>query len=170
MKQELDHRDSSGPDSPLAVRTGPARDKGRGVFALRRFEPGAVVVVGRAVRTLQGRTRHSMQTDWDRHVLLNEPAVLINHSCGPNTAILDNNVGGYDFIALTAISPGDEITWDYAASEWESIAVPECACDGVHCRGASLGYRHLTPAQISRLREYTARYLTTVRPRDGATS
>ncbi|GAB2795033.1 SET domain-containing protein-lysine N-methyltransferase [Amycolatopsis magusensis] len=133
--------------------------KGHGVFAVRRFRPGETVVVGRRVRDLPERTIHSVQTGWNRHVELDRPAVLVNHSCEPNVGIVDNTFDGYDFLALDTIAPGEEITWDNAASEWESIAVPSCLCRSRRCRGASLGYRCLTAAQIAHLGRYTARYL-----------
>ncbi|MFE3186412.1 SET domain-containing protein-lysine N-methyltransferase [Streptomyces violascens] len=131
-----------------------------GVFALRDFVLGEVVLEGRLVTVVERRTEHSFQVDWDRHVELDSPARLVNHSCMPNTGIRDNGADGYDFIALHGIRAGTEICWDYASTEWESIAVPACACASADCRGASLGFRHLTHEQVDRLGEFIACYLS----------
>jgi hypothetical protein len=81
--------------------------------------------------------------DWDRHVYFSEPACLINHSCEPNTGVRDNPVGGYDFIALKAIVEGEEITFDYATTEYVSVAVKDCLCGTRRCRGRSGGFELL---------------------------
>ncbi len=118
-------------------------DRGRGVFALVAFAPGALVARGRPIAPSPTRTRHSLQLDWNRHALFDEPSCLINHSCDPNTGVRDNPQGGYDFVALRAIAPGDEISFDYATTEYESVAVPECLCGAPACRGRSGGYTFL---------------------------
>ncbi|AJT69947.1 hypothetical protein T261_8354 [Streptomyces lydicus] len=143
----------------VAVR--PVAEKGLGVFALRDFAADEVVFVGRLVAVVDERTEHSFQVDWGRHVELDSPARLTNHSCEPNTGLRDNAEGGYDFIALHPIAAGSEICWDYASTEWESIAVPSCLCGSALCRGASLGFRHLTRQQVKALRGLVARYLPT---------
>ncbi|WP_208622247.1 SET domain-containing protein-lysine N-methyltransferase [Streptomyces yunnanensis] len=107
------------------------------------------------------RTEHSFQMDWEQHVELDSPARLTNHSCEPNTGLRDNTDDGYDFIALHPIAVGSEICWDYASTEWESIAVPSCLCGSARCRGASLGFRYLTQQQVAALRGFVAPYLIT---------
>ncbi|WP_369394701.1 SET domain-containing protein [Streptomyces sp. CG1] len=144
---------------PVAVRS--AGGKGLGVFALRDFCAGEVLLVGRLVAPVEERTEHSFQVDWNRHVQLDSPARLTNHSCEPNTGLRDNTEGGYDFVALRPIAAGSEICWDYASTEWESIAVPSCLCGSACCRGASLGFRHLTSQQMKALGGFVARYLAT---------
>lgn len=118
-------------------------DRGRGVFAARAFETGELVVRGRAVAPSATRTHHSLQMDWNRHVRFDAPAELINHSCGPNTGVRNNAVDGYDFIALRAIAPGEEISFDYATTEYVSIAVTDCLCGAAACRGRSGGFESL---------------------------
>ncbi|MEO1330552.1 MAG: SET domain-containing methyltransferase [Pseudomonadota bacterium] len=129
-------------------------DRGKGVFALRAFAPGERVARGRAIAPSPTRTRHSLQMDWSRHVLFDEPGRLINHSCDPNTGVRDNDVGGYDFIALRPIAEGEEISFDYATTEYESIAVEQCLCGAKTCRGRSGGYSFLPsdhPAKVAGL-------------------
>ncbi|MGH3550650.1 MAG: SET domain-containing protein-lysine N-methyltransferase [Pseudonocardiaceae bacterium] len=115
--------------------------KGRGVIALRGFRLAELVVVGRAVAVLPERTTHSFQKDWDTHVELDAPARFMNHSCQPNTGVVDNSQNGYDFVALRGIQPGDELTWDYETTEYVSIAVPRCLCAAAGCRMSIRGYR-----------------------------
>lgn len=152
--------------TPAGVRIAPAGGKGFGVFATHTFDPGEVVIAARKVRELPRRTSHSLQIGWDRHIEVDLPARLVNHSCDPNVGIRDNDCDAYDFVALTDIAADEEITWDYAASEWVSIAVPTCRCGSASFRGASLGYQYLSPRQTAGLHGYTARYLTTPRQAD----
>ncbi|MEL6318163.1 MAG: SET domain-containing protein-lysine N-methyltransferase [Pseudomonadota bacterium] len=120
-----------------------AGDRGRGVFTTRAFAAGEIVVRGRPVGWVRERDNRSLQMGPDRHALFDEPACLINHSCGPITGVRDNPVGGYDFIALADIPAQTEVTFDYATTEYVSVAVPVCLCGAVNCRGASGGFTTL---------------------------
>ena len=134
-------------------------EKDRGVFARRRFLTGEIVVIGRIVRVVPRRTRYSFQLDWNLHVDLDEPARLLNHSCDPNLGIKKNQFGGYNFVAMKTIKSQEELCWDYAMTEYESIAVKQCHCGTRVCRGNITGYREL-PKQLKQ--EYflfTAPYL-----------
>ncbi|MGH3851362.1 MAG: SET domain-containing protein-lysine N-methyltransferase [Pseudonocardiaceae bacterium] len=114
--------------------------KGHAVIALRRFHLGELVLIGRAVSVLPERTTHSFQKDWDAHVELDAPTRFMNHSCQPNTGVVDNSQDGYDFVALQETQPGDELTWDYETTEYVSIAVPRCLCATENCRTRIHGY------------------------------
>jgi hypothetical protein len=133
--------------------------KGRGVFAERTFRRGETVIVGAPILVQFERTITSIQLDHDRHVELDEPARVINHCCTPNTGIRNNTLGGYDFIALIDIKAGEEVTWDYEAAEFISIAVAECHCGSSHCRGRTRGYKFLSPEMRSTYGEFIADYL-----------
>ncbi len=127
-------------DTSEDVRIVTSGRKGRAVIALRRFCLAELVVIGRAVSALPERTIHSFQKDWDTHVELDAPARFMNHSCQPNTGVVDNSQDGYDFVALQEIQPGDELTWDYETTEYVSIAVPRCLCATEDCRTRIHGY------------------------------
>ena len=116
--------------------------KGRGLFASRRFAPDDLVMSARAVVESDVRSSHSVQTDWDEHVVMDLPATLINHSCDANVGIRDNELGAYDFFALTDIVEGEELVWDYNASEWEISTPFQCACSSPRCRGRLRGFKH----------------------------
>lgn len=120
-------------------------EKGRGVFSTRPFLPGEVVMIGLIDRIEQERTIYSIQIDWNVHARFEKPAVLSNHSCNPNLAIVPNRFGAYDFIAICEISPEVELTWDYATTEFDSIAVQVCLCSSKNCRGAAGGFSTLPP-------------------------
>ncbi|MCX5380996.1 phenylalanine 4-monooxygenase [Streptomyces sp. NBC_00091] len=125
-----------------AVTVGHEPGKGRTVLAARPLEEGETVVEGTVTGTSAVQTRMSFQKDWDLHIDLDEPAQLINHSCAPNTGIVDNARGGYDFVALRPIAPGEEITWDYDTTEWEITSFADCLCGADECRGRPRGHRH----------------------------
>lgn len=133
--------------------------KGRGVFAVRCWSTAELVISARITAVSPRRTSYSFQTGSNTHCDFDEPARLINHSCRPNLGIRDNAVGAFDFLALRPINAGDELTWDYASSEYHSIAVPTCKCGAPTCRGTVSGYAGLTPAQRRRL-THVAGYLT----------
>ncbi|MET9301291.1 SET domain-containing methyltransferase [Micromonospora aurantiaca] len=135
-------RAGTGQGTPEGVTIRETAGKGRGVYATRHFTAGELVVRGWPERTEPYRTRHSFQKDWDLHVELDETARSINHSCSPNTGVVDNDLGGYDFVALRPISSAEEITWDYETTEYESVAVENCLCGSAACRGRTRGFKY----------------------------
>ncbi|MER9625461.1 SET domain-containing protein-lysine N-methyltransferase [Mesorhizobium sp. M0222] len=134
-------------------------EKGRGVFSSRHFLPGEVVMIGLVAGIERERTIYTIQTDWDIHAKFEEPAVLSNHSCSPNLAIVQNRFGAYDFIAIHEISRDIELTWDYATTEFDSIAVQVCLCTSKNCRGAAGGFSTLSPDHPLLSAGYYAPYL-----------
>jgi len=134
-------------------------NKGKSVFASRDFRKNETVVIGNRLRISPERTSHSFQIDVDLHVELDEPAVLINHSCTPNTGVRNNRFGGYDFVALVDIVGGDEITWDYETTEYISIAVAKCYCGSSACRSKTSGFKYLPHEIRNRYGEFIADYL-----------
>jgi hypothetical protein len=114
-----------------AVEVRNAGPKGRGVFALRPFERGAVILQferGRVVHVDQLATL----TSWEREHLgelsadtcqvLPVPRCYLNHACAPNAISSSDTVR-----AWRNIQAGEEITLDYrlnALDAWEL----RCAC------------------------------------------
>lgn len=133
--------------------------KGQGVFAKRDFCPGEVIVRGRIMRRLKQRTRYSFQIDWRKHVDLDIPARLLNHSCDPNLGIKNNIFGAYNFVAMRQIKTGEELCWDYCMSEYHSIAVKQCLCGSSRCRRNILGFKFLPKAIKKLYRGFYADYL-----------
>jgi len=75
------------------------------------------------------------------------PWQFLNHGCGPNAAVV-----GRSLVALRRIGRGDEITFDYNATEYDMASPFRCRCGGPSCRGALIaGFRHLSPDERTRV-------------------
>lgn len=109
--------------------------QGRGVFAVREFVRGETVIVGKAIKYPAERTRMSVQLDWERHVEMDVPATLFNHSCAPNLGVRENLWCAYDFVALRGIGAGEELAFDYAMTEHVLVAPLSCFCRNAACQG-----------------------------------
>lgn len=148
------------PSPPVAsVEVRDAGTKGRGVFALRDFARGELVVTGKPLARAPERTWETLQIDVDHHVKMDEPFERANHSCDPNCGLRPNAWGGYDLVAMRAISAGEEIAYDYCMSEWVSIAIQDaCGCGATICRGAIRGGKFLPGDVIARYTGFLAPY------------
>ena len=63
---------------------------------------------------------HTIQTGWNRHVVMDLPARFTNHKCDDVTVGLKpNHLGAYDFVAMREIENGEEILWNYESTEYE---------------------------------------------------
>ena len=56
----------------------------------------------------------------------------INHACNPTSYV---DADRKAIVAVGTIKPGDEITFNYLASERQIVAPFDCACGWVHCVG-----------------------------------
>jgi hypothetical protein len=83
-----------------------------GAYAARNFNKGALVISSKLkdVKTVGGikssatSCAHSIQIDWNKHILMDLPARYLNHSCDPNVGVLGLNANGsYNFVALKDI-------------------------------------------------------------------
>lgn len=132
---------------------------GRGVCAVRRIEPGEVVLQGWGEVTTH-RSRHSIQFDDGQHVLIRSEIELINHSCAPNCGfLLQRGVPWLEVHAMRTIEPGEEITVDYASFEDDIHHLGPCLCGEPSCRGSVTGYRHLPEDRREAYGPYVAEYL-----------
>lgn len=66
--------------------------------------------------------------------------LYINHCCDPNIAIQGQIV----FVAMRDISPGEELTHDWATTD-DLDYVVECKCGSTHCRGTITGKDWMKP-------------------------
>lgn len=139
------------------------KSKGVGVFAMRNFLEGEVIVYGKMVRLLPARTMHSFQINANTHVQLDKVSRSINHSCKPNTGIRNNAFQAYDFIALKKIVKGEEITWDYETTEYISISVNKCLCGSKSCRKMLRGFAFREEELTEKYGIYIADYLKEMR-------
>ena len=135
-------------------------NKGLGLFASRDFAAGDLVMSSKPAVTTKTRDSHTVQIDWDRHILMDLPAVLINHSCDANVGILNNKSNdAYDFWAIRPITEGEELTWDYEASEWELSTPFDCGCGSPMCRKKLRGFKDNGDIIRQQYGEYYAAFL-----------
>ncbi len=125
-----------------------SRIHGKGVFALRDFGEGDLVleiddshlVIDRNKLTPeQSKYEIDVFIDKDgeeRVVFAPSPERYINHSCNPNVYVkTDLHEGMRKAYALREIREDEELTWDYFVNAWEKWEVPlECDCGSSNCR------------------------------------
>lgn len=132
---------------------------GKGVFALRDFKKGDMVVRGIVEKVIESRGEHTF-TIHGVHVVLAGPACLVNHSCNPNSVHVFNKSGTFDFVARRPIDAGEQITHDTSAYEYEVEKFSQqCLCGSDNCRGEVKGWKDLTKQQRESIREYTIPFL-----------
>ncbi len=59
---------------------------GHAVFALADFQESETVIESKLLKTVFERSRYILELNGD-HLLIDEPGVLVNHSCSPNCEI-----------------------------------------------------------------------------------
>ncbi|MFO0775296.1 MAG: SET domain-containing protein [Nitrospiraceae bacterium] len=87
----------------------------------------------------------ALQIGPNLYIHLDEPGCLVNHSCVPNTGVMDD----LHLVALRTIYPGQEICFDYSTTMDDGHWTMECRCGEVSCRGRILDFRQL-PAPLQR--------------------
>jgi SET domain-containing protein len=123
---------------------------GYGVVATRRFEPGEVVAVVDGVLWHVDQDKddtYSLWLDDDWYFDMVDQTRYINHSCDPNSEVEAGLEGGGwgRIVALRAIEPGEEVTYDYG---FDAANAEPCACGARACRGYIVD-----AAELPRLRE-----------------
>jgi predicted O-methyltransferase YrrM len=135
---------------------------GVGVVAARAFSPGEVVLALDDSRVVD--EAHPLRPDYGeephhcdylargRVVLQPWPERHINSSCDPSTVVRTGPEGVRRVVALRAIAPGEEVTYDYLINCHGGI-VWQCTCGSPRCRGTVPGsYFDLPLAEQHRLR------------------
>jgi SET domain-containing protein len=119
----------------VAVR--PSTIQGMGLYALRTFEPGEVVLRWDLSHTISNEElallspeerRYVHPFNGKRAIIVQPPERFVNHSCNNNTKVRD-----FCDIAVRRIAPGEEITSDYSADGSGSKFT--CLCGEENCRG-----------------------------------
>ena len=66
---------------------------------------------------------------------------MINHACRPNARVdFDRSA----MVSITAIAPGEEITFNYLTTEMLMAETFHCGCGAPHCPGTIAGFEKLT--------------------------
>ena len=85
---------------------------------------------------------------------------LVNHSCDPNCGIKVNETGAHDYVAMVDISPGEEVTFDYAMQNYQIGYFPsQCLCGAQACRGQVGGWKELPADRRLKYKGFIAPYL-----------
>tara|TARA_R110002072_G_scaffold25443_6_gene85076 strand:+ start:5138 stop:5668 length:531 start_codon:yes stop_codon:yes gene_type:complete len=125
-------------------------------IAARSYEVGDEIV-HLSGALVEKPTRFSVQVGPNEHVDPPSGAALeeligehtwryMNHSCQPNAAFR-----GRTLIAVRAIAVGDEVSFHYAATEYEMAEPFTCHCGASTCVGTLQGYRYLSKLQRQRI-------------------
>ena len=111
---------------------------GLGVLARRAFRPNQKIgrIHGEVMRDSQFSSDSCLDLQDDTTLEIAPPYRYLNHSCEPNCEIIlwefdDEPVQAW-LHTLHPISPGDELTIDYA---WPSESAIACRCGSQACRG-----------------------------------
>jgi hypothetical protein len=135
--------------------------KGEGIFATHNFEKNDVVMKGIIeIDNIEANHSHASQMGVSRFALHGGYITKVNHSCSPNCGIRLNDSGAHDFIAKQTITPGDEITFDYAMRNYKIEFFPkQCCCGSSKCRGSVTGWKDLSEQLKIEYKNYAAPYL-----------
>lgn len=126
-----------------------------GVIATKHFRPMDLIFVVRGP-IIPKRTDRTLQVGPQQHIDPVENGnpgfgFFINHSCEANAGVRnfnhDGKEGTLEVFALKVIEPGEEVTIDYATTEYETtIDNLECQCGSKQCRKYIKGYKDLPQA------------------------
>ncbi|MFQ5578859.1 MAG: SET domain-containing protein-lysine N-methyltransferase, partial [Anaerolineae bacterium] len=140
---------------------------GKTVCAAKDFQRGEPVIATNG-REIDHQTEHSFQIGWNRHFEADFPARGINHSCQPTLGVKTNALGAPDFVAFTPIKAGQELTFDYAMTEFTHYPRQNptlefsltCTCGAKTCRGKLGYYSELPPHIKKKYAGFISDYLT----------
>jgi len=135
-------------------------EKGEGIFATKSFLVGEIVMVGVIKKILDGNHSHASQIGENEYALHAGLITKVNHSCGPNCGINQNETGAHDYIAIKVISINEEITFDYAMRNYIIDYFPKkCMCGSKECRSSVTGWIDLPDYKKKEYGSFVAPYL-----------
>src|SRR3989344_2085372 len=125
--------------------------EGKGCFATRDIKKSERIcsMEGKSISVAKLRQRFllnkriscdAFQISVRSYIELVKPYIYFNHSCRPNTGV----AGRHRLVALRDIQKGEEITYDYSATEWtpqdyteydHTVWPMSCRCGVSECRG-----------------------------------
>ena len=154
--------------SPKAVKGRPSGIEGRGLMAVAPIGADEIVAIkgGHIIDTATlralpaGLREAEIQIADGFHLAAlaadeYEPVMLfLNHSCEPNVGFDGNIV----LVAMRAISPGEELTTDYALFDDHGGSM-DCRCGTASCRGTVGGRDWQRPELQRRYGPYFSSYL-----------
>jgi len=126
--------------------------------------PGGSIVLEFSGDVRPTPARFSVQVGVNEHIHPDDDALtngnalrfawrFLNHSCAPNC-----RVAGRVLVALRDLVAGEELTFDYNATEWSMAEPFACACGA--CGGSIVrGFAHLDAQARERRRDWIAEHL-----------
>jgi hypothetical protein len=84
----------------------------------------------------------------------------VNDSCESNCGIRPNASGAHNLVARKPITPGEEITFDYAMRDYSVEYFPDhCRFGSCHCRDHITGWKNLPAQRKVDYHDFVAPYL-----------
>lgn len=122
----------------------------RSLHATSGFKQGEIISAFSAEAELLSPTYLTIQKGDNMHITLS-PSFLqyVNHSCSPS-AFFDTSL--MQFVALTNIAEGEELTFFYPSTEWEMAQAFVCRCGSKNCLGTIEGAAFLSKEILERYR------------------
>lgn len=121
-------------------------DFGKGLFCKRDIKKGEIIFkfIGKLItfkQTIEAADEfgYPLQIGDNLYINLEEPMRFINHSCNPNTGIIND----INLIALRDMKKGEEIYFDYSTSMDEDYWVMQCMCGEANCRKTIKDFKYL---------------------------
>ena len=144
----------------IEIRQAP-QNRGWGLFALKDYAAGDIVMDANVLSWLEHADSHSIQLNFQRHAVVDLPARFINHCCNEaNVGICVENEENIHFLALEDISNQQELLWDYETTEFDVSTPFVCSCGSATCRGTLSGFKsHHADVLHSYDEKYIAPYL-----------
>ena len=123
-----------------------------GVITKQEFKKGKILFSVKGP-ILPRATKYSFSVDLDRHIdpLRDNGSFdfgrYLNHSCDPNTIVrvvdAEKKFPYIEIVARRNIKAGEELAFDYALLEYETVANNDCKCTTALCRGTIHGFKDL---------------------------
>ncbi|MGE0763074.1 MAG: SET domain-containing protein [Bdellovibrionales bacterium] len=136
---------------------------GRGVYAIKPIRKNEVIAVFDGV--ILDDDFEPWTEDLLNHAIQFQKACwrdskgiarLVNHSCDPNCGIKDL----FKIVAMRAIAPGEQITWDYEMTEKNDWWKMRCRCGSPICRRWIGNYSNMPRATRKKYAGYISDWLT----------
>lgn len=144
----------------MTPRIGKSLIRGKGLFAATPFKKGERIMrmsgkrvtdagMSRLIRARKYRYDDPFEIGNGKYIALDAVPLAANHSCNPNAGIR----GTDQLVALRAVRPGDEITYDYATTvgdtaSYETPWTMRCRCGANRCRKVIGNWRTLPTARL----------------------
>lgn len=139
------------------------KDKGRTLLANKDIKKGKIVLPLRfdSTKKCLEASDESVQIDDDKFIdsTYYYTSDYVNHSCNPNTKIDFENL---NFVALKNIKKGEEITYNYLATEYDMVRDNldfDCKCGSKKCFGRIKGFKFLTKTQKLKIKPLLSPFL-----------